>query len=104
MLNSSAAVHRPSVLAIAPRVVAITFAISALSFALLLLVGIVGTALFSAVSHQPLDMTTAYRHFAIPAIKAVVAITFVGAWVLEIRHYLRRRAEALAAEAGKGQS
>jgi hypothetical protein len=103
-MSKSVTVHRPSVLAIPPRVLVITFAISGLSFALLLLLGIVGTALVSALSGHPLEMTSAYRHFAIPVIKVVVAVTFVGAWVLEIRHYRRARAAALAAEGEKGQS
>jgi hypothetical protein len=102
-MPNSATVHRPSVLAIAPRVVVITFAVSALSFALLLLVGILGTALWAVLRGQPLNMTGAYRHFAIPAIKIVGVLTFVGASVLEIRHYFRRRSEAVAAQASKGQ-
>jgi hypothetical protein len=92
------------VLAIPLRVLVITFAISGLLFALLLLLGIVGTALVSALSGHPLEMTSAYRHFAIPVIKVVVAITFVGAWVFEIRHYLKARADALAAETLRGHS
>lgn len=102
-MPNSTTLHRPSVLAIAPRIVVITFAISALSFALLLLLGIVGTALWFAFHGQPLVMTYAYRSFAIPAIKIVAAVAFVGACVLEVRHYLKARAEALAPEGRKGQ-
>jgi membrane protein YdbS with pleckstrin-like domain len=102
-MPNSATVHRPSVLAIAPRVLVITFAVSALSFALLLLLGIVGTALWYAVRGQPLVMTHAYRSFAIPAVKVVAAVTFIGAVILEIRHYLRARSEAVAAVSQKGQ-
>jgi membrane protein YdbS with pleckstrin-like domain len=102
MLNS-ATPHRPSLLAIAPRVLVITFAVSALVFALLLLVGIVGTALWYAVHGQPLVMTHAYRSFAIPAVKVVAAVTFICAVILEIRHYLKARSEAAAALNQKGQ-
>ena len=102
-MPNSATVRRPSVLAIAPRVLVITFAVSALSFALLLLVGIVGTALWYVVREQPLVMSHAYRSFAIPAVKVVAAVTFICAVILEIRQYLKARNEAAAALNQKGQ-
>jgi hypothetical protein len=101
-MPTSATVGRPSVLAIAPRVLVITFAVSALSFALLLLLGIVGTTLWYVVRGQPLVITHAYRSFAIPGVKVVAAVTFIGAVIVEIRHYLRARSEAVAASE-KGQ-
>jgi hypothetical protein len=46
------------------------------------------------------DLRMAYRHFALPVAATVGACAFVGAWILEIRHYQKRKALADAPPRG----
>src|ERR1700693_5843212 len=81
--------------AIPVRVVLVTFIGTLLSFALSLLVGIVGTVAVSALRGVHPHMTVAYRQIALPASRITGSVIFVLALTMEIRHY--RQSKTLAA-------
>jgi multisubunit Na+/H+ antiporter MnhC subunit len=81
-------ISKPRWYLIPVRVLAVTFILALLSFAISLLLGIVGTvsaAVLGGVRHP--NLTIAYRHIALPVAMAVAAIVIVSATVLEVRHY-----------------
>lgn len=63
-----------------------------LSFAVSLLLAIVGIVVVTAVRGVRPDMTIAYRWIALPTALVAGAIILVVATVLEIRHYHQGRA------------
>ncbi len=81
--------------AIPVRVLLVTFIGTLISFAVTLLVGIVGTVAVSALRHVHPNMTVAYRQIALPAAIVAGSIVFVLALIMEIRHY--RQSKTLAA-------
>jgi hypothetical protein len=81
--------------AIPVRVLLLTFIGTLLSFAVSLLVGIVGTVIVSALRGIRPNMTVAYRQIALPAAVVAGSIIFVLALATEIRHY--RQSKTLAA-------
>lgn len=86
--------HAPRWYAIPVRVLLVTFIGTLISFAVSLLLGIIGTVVVSAWRHVNPDMTAAYRH-ALPAALIAGSIIFVLALAMEIRHY--RQSKTLAA-------
>ncbi len=76
------------------RVLLVTFLLTLLSFAVSLLLGILGLVIGAKVRGTPPNMAIAYRHIAAPAAAVVGAIVLVSAISMEIRHY--RQAKALA--------
>lgn len=87
-------VHRPEWYYIPVRVLLVTFLLTLLSFAVALLLGILGTVLVAGVRGLHPDMTHAYRHVALPVavIAAVCTVSYMS--VLEVRRF--RQARALA--------
>ena len=85
----------PRWFAIPVRVLVVTFIGMLISFAVCLLVGIIGTVIISTLRHTHPDMTVAYRMIALPAAGVAGSIIFVLALALEIRHY--RQSKTLAA-------
>jgi uncharacterized BrkB/YihY/UPF0761 family membrane protein len=81
--------------AIPIRVALVTFIGTLLSFAVSLLLGIIGTVAVSALRHLNPNMTLAYRRIALPAAIVAGSITFVVTLTMEIRHY--RQSKTLAA-------
>jgi membrane protein DedA with SNARE-associated domain len=81
--------------AIPVRVLLLTFIGTLISFAVSLLVGIMGTVVVAAMRHVQPNMTTAYRLIALPAAVVAAVIIFVLALAMEIRHY--RQSKTLAA-------
>jgi hypothetical protein len=81
--------------AIPVRVLLATFIGTLISFAVSLLLGIVGTVIVSALRHVNPNMTVAYRQIALPTALLAGSIIFVMALTMEIRHY--RQAKTLAA-------
>jgi len=73
--------------AIPVRVLLVTFIGTLISFAVSLLLGIIGTVGVSALRHVNPNMTVAYRLIALPAAVAAGSIIFVLAVAMEIRHY-----------------
>jgi hypothetical protein len=76
------------------RVLLITFLLTFLSFAVSLLLGIVGLVIAAKLRGTSVNMAIAYRNIAVPAAAVVGAIVLVSAIAVEIRHY--REAKALA--------
>jgi len=81
--------------AIPVRVLLVTFIGTLLTFAVSLLIGIVGTVVVSFLRHVNPNMTAAYRLIALPAALVGGIIIFVLALTMEIRHY--RQSKTLAA-------
>jgi len=77
------------------RVAAVTFIGTLLSFAVSLLLAIVGTVAVSALRGVRPDMRIAYRHIALPMALVAGSVIFVSALVMEIRHY--RQTKTLSA-------
>jgi uncharacterized membrane protein YbhN (UPF0104 family) len=81
----------PRWIGIPARVVAITFLLTLLSFAVALLLSILGTVVYSQVEHVAPNLTFAYRHIAFPFAVTVGAIVLVLMLAMEIRHYRQRK-------------
>ena len=75
------------------RVLLVTFLLTLLSFAVSLLLAILGILIGARLRGVPPNMTIAYRNIAVPAAAVVGAIVLVSAASMEIRHY--RQAKAL---------
>jgi hypothetical protein len=86
--------HPPRWYAIPVRVLLVTFIGTLISFAVSLLLGILGTVIVSALRHINPNMTVAYRQIALPAAVVAGSIIFVLALAMEIRHY--RQSKTLA--------
>jgi len=76
------------------RVLPVTFLLTLLSFALSLLLGILGLVIAARLRGIHPNLTIAYRYIALPAAAVVGAIVVICASVMEIRNY--RQAKALA--------
>jgi branched-subunit amino acid ABC-type transport system permease component len=73
------------------RVFAMTFLLTILSFAVALLLSILGTVVYSQVKHVAPNLTFAYRHIAFPCAISAGAIVLVLALSMEIRNYRQRK-------------
>jgi len=73
------------------RVCLVTFISTLLSFAVSLLLAILGTVIVAALRGLHPDMRIAYRHLALPMALVAGSIIFVLALVMEIRHYRQAR-------------
>jgi ABC-type cobalamin transport system permease subunit len=80
------------------RVLLLTFIGTLISFAVSLLLGIIGTVIVAAVRHVHPNMTAAYRQIALPAAALAGSIILLLALIMEIRHY--RQSRMLAALEG----
>jgi hypothetical protein len=69
------------------RVLLVTFIGTLLSFAMSLLLAIVGTVMAGAWRGLHPDMRVAYRHIAVPIGVVSGSVVFVLALVMEIRYY-----------------
>ncbi len=78
-------------MAIPARIFAMTFLFTLLSFAVALLMSILGTVVYSQVKHVAPNMTYAYRHIAFPFAITVGAIVLVLLLLMEIRNYRQRK-------------
>jgi predicted membrane-bound spermidine synthase len=77
------------------RAALVTFISTLISFAVALLLGIIGTVAVSALHKIHPDMRIAYRQVALPVAMVIGAIIFVLSLAMEIRHY--RQSKTLAA-------
>src|SRR5260370_12840113 len=84
----------PRWIGIPVRVFAMTFLFTLLSFAVALLLSIVGTMVYSQVKHVAPNLTFAYRHIAFPFAITVGPIVLVLSLGIEIRDYRQRKALA----------
>jgi hypothetical protein len=76
------------------RILLITFLTTLLTFALSMLVGIIGVLVIAKLRGVAPNMTLAYRRIAIPTAGLAALLTLVAATVSEVRHY--RQSKALA--------
>ncbi len=74
------------------RAFAMTFLFTLLSFAVALLLSIMGTMVYSQVKHVAPNLTFAYRHIAFPFAITVGAIVLVVSFGMEVRNYRQRKA------------
>jgi uncharacterized membrane protein YbhN (UPF0104 family) len=81
----------PRWIGIPARVLAMTFLLTLLSFAVALLVSILGTVVYSQMKHVAPNLTFAYRHIAFPFAITVGAIVLVLLLLMEIRNYRQRK-------------
>jgi hypothetical protein len=81
----------PRWIGIPVRVFAMTFLLTLLSFAVALLLGILGTVVYSQVKHVAPNLAFAYRHIAFPFAITVGAIVLVLLLLMEIRNYRQRK-------------
>jgi hypothetical protein len=81
----------PRWIAIPARVFAMTFLFTLLSFAVALLLSILGTVVYSQVKHVAPNMTFAYRHIAFPFAISVGAIVLVLLLGMEMRNHRQRK-------------
>ena len=82
------------------RVLLVTFLLTLLSFAMSLLLGIVGIIIWAWLRGVRPEMTGAYRHIAAPVAAVVAAVVLISVTVVEIRHYRQARALAQIERAG----
>ena len=73
------------------RAFAMTFLFTLLSFAVALLLSILGTMVYSQVKHVAPNLMFAYRHMAFPFAITVGAIVLVLSLGMEIRNYRQRK-------------
>jgi len=71
-----------------------TFLLTLLTFAISLLLGILGTLGYAHWKQVAPNMTFAYRRIAFPCAITAGAIVLVLSLVMEIRHYRQRKALA----------
>ena len=91
---------RPRLTTIPCRVVALTFLFTLLSFAVSLLLCILGTIVYSQVKHVAPNLPYAYRHIAFPIAIAGGAIALVLSLTMEIRYYRQHKVLAAIERAG----
>jgi hypothetical protein len=84
--------HRPSWYAIPARIVLVTFILTLMSFALCLLVAILGTVLAGKLHGYTPDLRLAYRQIALPIAIAAGTVVFVVTSVMEVRHFRQTKA------------
>lgn len=68
-----------------------TFLFTVLTFAIALLLSILGMVVYSQVKHVAPNMAFAYRHIAFPCAITAGAIVLVLSLMMEIRHYRQRK-------------
>jgi len=94
-LISTKSLRLPGWMGIPARVFALTFVGTLLSFAVTLLLAILGTVIVSALRGVHPDMRIAYRYIALPMAMIAAVVLAVLATTSEIRHY--RQAKTLKA-------
>ena len=68
-----------------------TFLLTLLSFAVALLLSIMGAVVYAQMKHVAPNLTFAYRHIAFPFAVTVGAIVLVLSLAMEIRNYRQRK-------------
>ena len=74
------------------KVLVVTFLLTLLSFAVSLLLGILGMVLRGLIVGVHPNMTVAYRHVALPVAIVAATVVFFGSIVMEIRRYRQDKA------------
>lgn len=72
------------------RVLLVSLLLALLSFAVCLLLGILGLTISAALRGVQPNLTLAYRHIALPAAAVIAAIAVPATIAMEFRHYRGR--------------
>ncbi len=88
------AASKPRWYLIPARILLATFLLTLLSFAVSLLLGILGVLITARLRGVPPNLTAAYRYIALPAAVTVGVIILISSSVMEVRHF--RQTKALA--------
>lgn len=99
-MSPHAGIRSPRWYAIPVRVVIVTLVVTLISFAVSLLLGLLGVLLVARVRGLPPDLTVAYRNIAFPVAVVVGTIVLALSLVMEIRHYRQTKALAEIEKAG----
>lgn len=83
------------------RILLVTFLVGLMSFAISLLLGIIGILISNHIHGTHPDMTIAYRHVAFPIAAMVAGIALIVLTVLEIRSYRQTKTLAEIARASR---
>ena len=78
-----------------------TFLLALLSFAISLLLGIVGIVISSHARCIHPNMTVAYRHIALPVAAVAAGIAMIATTIMEIRNYRQTKILAQVARASR---
>jgi len=100
LMSRHAGIRRPRWYAIPVRVVIVTFVVTLISFAVSLLLSLIGVLLVAKIRGLPPDLTVAYRNIAFPVAIVVGTIVLVLSLAMEIRHYRQTKALAEIEKAG----
>jgi hypothetical protein len=92
MLPRKKAASMPGWYLIPLRVLLVTFLLTLLSFAVSLLLGILGIVIAARLQDLHPNMTIAYRHIALPAAAALGTVALISACVMEVRRYRQTKA------------
>lgn len=93
--------HKPRWYMIPVRAGFVAFLVTLVSFAMSLLLSLIGMVLVAKLHGTMPDMRFAYRHIALPVALSVGAIVLVLALIMEIRHYRQSRTLAEIARASR---
>lgn len=93
-MPTSERANQPRWYMIPARAVCMAFLSTLLSFAVTLLLAIIGLVIVSRLRHTAPDLRVAYRHVALPVAVVAGAVVLVLSLVMEVRHY--RQAKMLA--------
>ena len=94
-------VHKPRWYMIPVRAAFVAFLVTLVSFAISLLLSLIGMMLVSKLHGTVPDLRFAYRHIALPVALSVGAIILILALIMEIRHYRQTRALAAIERASR---
>ena len=94
-------VHRkPRLILVPVRALLVTFILTLLSFAVSLLLGIVGFVIYTHSSGNRLSLALAYRKIAFPTAVVVAFVVLSVTLVMELRRYRQEKALAGIERAG----
>jgi hypothetical protein len=82
---------RPRWTGIFVRVFGFTFLLTLLSFAVALLVSLLGTIIYSQMKHVAPNLMFAYKGIAFPIAMSVGAVVLIVTLVVEIKNYHQRK-------------
>jgi len=91
-MSSETKARSPHWYGIPVRVLLITFLGTLISFAVSLLLAIIGTVTVAAIRGAHPDMRVAYRHIALPIAIVAGSVILAFALIMEIRYYRQNRA------------
>ena len=100
LMSLPAGIRKPRWYAIPVRVVIMTLVVTLISFAVSLLLGLIGVLLVAKIRGLPPDLTLAYRNIALPVATVVGTIVLALSLVMEIRHYRQTKGLAEIEKAG----